>query len=178
MLFIPIWLTVVGLFIWGCYKYEDHVTRRGGYSEASMGGWIAGGFAALLGSIFLTPGVGILLHDYPPYEPAGHTTMIALNDSTAVQGRFGFFSGYIEEEFRYFFYYEKDNGSIEMGWVPARHADVFEDAEPGTGRVEYFKSKGHWELFGYVPGQDPETIYEIHVPKDTVIREYTMDLEK
>lgn len=108
---------------------------------------------------------------YHPYS----WDVIAANDNSATTGRFGLFSGYIDSEFRYYYYYKDSSGGIRMNWVPADQTQIFEDAPAGTGSIHTDNPDSYWNEWGYVDADDPK--YEIHIPEGSVVQKYTMDLQ-
>lgn len=130
--------------------------------------------------VLFVVGIGMLAACFvgefaPQKHEAKQWNIIAANDSSATTGRFGLFSGYINSEFRYYYYYKDATGGIRLSWVPANSSQIFEDAPSGTGFVEEDDRVGYWSLWGYVI-PDAST-YKLHIPEGSVIQKYTMDLQ-
>lgn len=128
-----------------------------------------GGFVALFVSLL----VGAFVYDakYDEYQ----FDVMAANDGSVVQGRFGIFSGYIDEESYYFFYREYEDGRIEQGRIKESQTAIYQDQETDAF-IKVRKDEGFdLGLWGIRPGY--ETRYEIHVPKGSVIEDVRFDLE-
>jgi hypothetical protein len=104
------------------------------------------------------------------FERAYSVDLLQVSDGSAINGRIGLFSGFINEEQYYFYYYDNGEGIVN-GRVPADRTIVKEDSEVG-GYLDVFKdvSGNDW-----VPTEQEEPKYVLHVPKGTVIRSWELD---
>ena len=144
-----------------------HITKR----EMSLGFAMAMGISiplAILG-VILTETLG---QDESAYR--GKFEIIAAVDNTMMEGNFYLFGGNIDEEPVYSFYRQRSDGAITQGWVEVNDSVIFEDQE-NKGFVEIWESNctdWSWWSFGWCDS----TYYEIHVPENSVTRQYEFDL--
>lgn len=130
---------------------------------------------AVILSLLLTGAIGYFTIDLAPYRQTYRFGVLAANDSTNMSGRFGIFSGYTNEEWRYFFYREYANGGIRMGSIDEDRTVVYQDAELDP-YVIVFEQETIKRWYGWRQGGYKK--YELHVPRGTVIEETRLDLEK
>lgn len=163
---------ILVLALWGVAGYLIFKDRDDiGFSICMT--FLGTGSVVLIFGVFGSALFGAITNkqEYHPYS----WNIIAASDSSATTGRFGLFSGYIDSEFRYYYYYKDGQGGIRLSWVPANRSQIFEDAPEGSGSIETDHPVSHWNAWGYVDADDPH--YKIHIPAGSVVQKYTMDLQ-
>ncbi len=136
--------------------------------EAFLGSIFFGFFCSLF--VFIAICVPVDIATKPKFESVGYVELVQLSDGSATDGRFGLFSGFLEEQQYYFYYYDNGEGIVN-GRVRSNRTVVVEDSESG-GRLEIFKDQVSSKFF-IVTIEDPK--YILHVPKGTVIRSWKLD---
>lgn len=138
-------------------------------------GFICGGFALIIGgmlALILMLTVGYIAYDKEYYSYT--FDVMAAKDGSSVQGQFGIFGGYIDEEAYYFFYRKYEDGRIEQGKIRADRTSIYQDQET-RAFIEVTKTEDGLKFWGLPPGDEPR--YEIHVPDGSVIQDVEFDLE-
>lgn len=116
--------------------------------------------------------VGEAAYD-PVALPVERVEVIAAKDGSQSSGNFSIFFGYVDEEPRYFYYYEK-NGGFVQGNVSVEDTTIYEDQESDSYlTIQKYKS----ELLAWGTRPVEDTRYEFHVPKGSVQRTVEFDLE-
>lgn len=148
---------------------------RRGTKVDRLDGIISGASAAVISftaAVILMWAVG-----YFVYEPDHYSysfEVMAAKDGSEINGQFGIFGGFIEEEPYYFFYRKYANGEIIQGKIRANSTSIYQDQET-RAFIKVIKSRGHFNFWGLSP-KDP-THYEIHVPEGSVTQDVEFDLE-
>jgi hypothetical protein len=165
-----VWFVIAGLatvLIGISYGITDRswLSGLGGGTIAAV---VAAG-AAIIVSLF----IGMVLYDaeYRRYS----FDVVAANDGTTLQGSFGIFGGFVDEEPYYFFYRKYSDGRIKQGKIPANDTDIYEDQETDAF-ITVFKPVNDLELWGIRP-EGSGKHYEIHVPAGSVVQGAEFDLE-
>jgi hypothetical protein len=102
--------------------------------------------------------------------------IISLKDTMFVNGRFALGSGYIDEK-PAFIYYQVVNNGYQLKSVPADQTIVIED-ENDKPYIKETLSVNYARLSGMRSVNSYKTKYEIHVPKDTIVKNFNLDSEK
>jgi hypothetical protein len=95
-------------------------------------------------------------------QPIEYTIQIkSLNDGSQISGHFSLGSGYIKQEPVFVVYEGLNNGGYVLKTLPADDTIIYEDNPP----VPYIR----------VHGTHAQKLYEIHVPSESIIQQYTLD---
>ena len=102
--------------------------------------------------------------------------IISLKDTASVNGRFALGSGFVNEKPSFMYYQVVDNG-YRLKSVPADRTTIIEDEndKPYIKEllvVDYGRLSGSRTVICY------RTTYEIHVPKDTIVKDFSLNSEK
>ncbi len=130
-------------------------------------GAIIGGLIWLVGNVFTCPGV---------LTERGRVPLLALQDYNGPRGSFVLASGSIEGAL-YYSYYAREQGAIRGQTVPAATVLLYDDEEetpyyaPLT--CERPSTAGWWQA----PRCERGIVGALHVPKDSIVSEYRLDLE-
>lgn len=146
--------------------------------------FVGGGVAFIAAAVFGLLLYGILCITTPSEEvyERNKIELYTLKDKLVTEGNMGLFSGYIEGQM-YYYYYRKVGDRYVLGKVKAENTDIYEiDGETaylekvwsGTKRPVVF-----WIFFG---DSDMKPEFELHsqilyIPKNTVIKQYKLNLE-
>ncbi len=112
----------------------------------------------------------------PHYSCNGYITMVAINDSTTTHGRFALFSGYVNEDWQYFYYYPVDNG-YRMASVPTDQS-IIEESNTESPKIWVCTPDNDKATWWHTANGGAPTKYRIIVPKGTIVQKYTLDLAK
>ena len=113
--------------------------------------------------------------------------IVALSDSKSVEGSFFLGSGYVQEEVRYFFYFETPDGGKKLTSLPADAVTIYEEdrkdaffaevakAQPEhrSRLVEFFAPEVAEDMF-----ENKQISYAIHIPKGSIKENINLDLPK
>lgn len=160
--------------------FTIHLYRKYDRAEGILA-FICGLLLACVAYFSIAALAGVAVSEDNPYELKGHITIQVVNDGSATVGRFGLFSGYVNEEWRYYYYYPTNsiNGgtSYKLGWIPAVSTKIVESNDQPP-RINVYKTDDTpymgWAIF-YIPTL--HTQYEIIVPEGTVVQQYTFDAQ-
>lgn len=133
-------------------------------------------FFVLLGILFLGGGIGLASlvgnlfpQDFIPTK----TELVSLKDNIGVQGRYFLFSGYIDNELKYFYYFKNANGGYEKGDL--ENAVIFEDENDKPYLITYeakFFNEGLMLIAFPAKTKTPE----FHIPEGSIFRDYELNL--
>lgn len=133
-------------------------------------------FGALIGfgfGLLLALFIGLFL----PSEYVFHkqTELVAIQDTSGIQGRFFLGSGTFESR-SYYVFYQKYGDGIIFGRVPVEKAVLYEE-ERNNGLIkEYLKmNKERWYYLFGVPGEQRR--YDIIIPNGSILHDFRLDLE-
>lgn len=150
---------------WGAY-YDRY--------EPSIAGMFGIGCVFAFVSLFAA---SIIFGNVEPRWVKYELPLVALNDSTQVEGRSSFLGGgYINESWVYVFYYPNDTGGYELGWDYEYESVIYEEDRTDAVRYTFVDESpvlGKW-TFGY----NGTTYKEFHVPEGSIARDITFDLNK
>lgn len=103
-----------------------------------------------------------------PIEIKNETVPIyTLSDNSLTRGHFSLGSGMISEQPMFVCYIINSDGSYSLKTLPAANSRIFMDTDVDP----YILVTQYNSMAGY------SYSYEIHVPKDTIIREFNLDSE-
>lgn len=101
--------------------------------------------------------------------------IIAAGDSSTTQGSFFLFGGTIDEYPVYMYYRQFSGGAIRQGSVYTYETTIYEDTE-NEGRVDVIETGcTDWDWFTVARCDDKR--YEVHVPEDSVAKQFKFDLD-
>lgn len=136
-----------------------------------------GGAAVLLASI-VTISIGSIIGVFLPQEPIFEKRyeLVALQDSTSVNGHFFLGTGSVDEVMKYYFY-RKEGSGFRSDSADANNAVIFEDS-PSTPYADFYMPAFKHKVSGWIaiPWKDRPT--EFHVPSGSILQNYTLDLKK
>lgn len=168
MVFMVIF-ALAGLVVgWLKLEYKDEL------SDYAMGVFMSVifGFFGLLLGFGISVGVGAALPK--EYVLDKQMELVAIQDTSGIQGRFFLGAGTIESKFYYVFYQRERNG-IRFGNVPAENAVVYEENRDDGLIKEYDKRfmAGWHDFFGATWGER----YDIFIPEGSILHEFNLDLK-
>ena len=108
----------------------------------------------------------------------GYIPLVAINDGSSMSGDFFLGCGSIDEVDYYFYYYNTSDGGIKRSEVPVKVSTIYE-VDTHTPRIEIYKFEFESDSMNdWLIDSDTRTAYKIYVPKGSVRRHFTFDLEK
>jgi hypothetical protein len=110
----------------------------------------------------------------PKEEGFSDTRIISLKDTALIHGSFTLGSGVLDQKPSFMYYKVVDNG-FQLKSVPASMTTIIEDENDKPFIREYYKI--WYTLFTHKKNGYKTLNYEIHVPKDTIIRQFNLDSE-
>lgn len=136
---------------------------------AAMIAMVTAAFSLMAGML-----IGLAFPAHP--VKSGETPLVALRDKDGIQGSFFLGSGYIEDKQYYFFYAQQPDGAFTPGKVEAnRWVRVYEQERSDAVLITYrWEANSRWAQWLSVPVNAIGNSYDIHVPRGTVRRGYTM----
>lgn len=135
------------------------------------------GFVALIISLFVAE---IAKNDHE-MKRTPWADLAALNDGSQIEGRFGIFSGTIDQK-NYYFYYYKDYQDGELAGykqsqVPVQDTRIIEKADAPAQLVKIEDAECHDDVHWWGWDACREASWEIIVPPGTVVQQFKLDLE-
>lgn len=100
--------------------------------------------------------------------------LIALKDTSTLQGSFFLGTGSIDGEMKYTFYYETDNG-FKLRQLSNYRVTIKYDGHPRIETITKVKTDAFINHFSLFCGKIPE--YIIYVPENTISNNFNLDLE-
>lgn len=172
-----IWLAIpVVIFGFALWELVINDPLGDGFIDRFMMAMFAFVIAVLAGAFSL--GAGALVGLAFPAHPVknSETPLVALRDKDGIQGSFFLGSGHIEDKQYYFFYAQQPDGSFTPGKVEAnRWVRVYEQERSDAILITYrWEANSRWAEWLSVPVHAIGNSYDIHVPRGTVRRGYTM----
>lgn len=170
LLILSIVLLVIELIITGSNWDEDAI------------------WASWRASFFLWIGIVLALVTWKPFDyktiiQTNQVNLIAIKDSTQINGSFFLGSGTINQQAVYYYYTEDSGNNITLHHITAESAIVKEDSPQGTGYIETFvevndpkwedKTRG-WLLWTHIVNNQYSPV--IHVPEGSVTRKFDVGL--
>jgi len=125
-------------------------------------------------SVLISLLIGVVVYD-SEYTKSYQFDIRASGDDSAIEGRWGVIHRRINEEYRYVFYRDQSDGSIDRGWIPEERTKLFDDAPEGEAWIEVYEDRNVFGPFAFHPAGEKH--YEIHVPPGSVTTEHNYDLE-
>lgn len=110
------------------------------------------------------------------WETSTMSNLVAINDGSSIHGSFFIGCGTIDEREYYFFYYETRSGGMKKSRLPVSNVTIYEDnsVKPHIKiHKTRFENWNYWIFAIRAPGER----YSIYVPKGSVKRDFTFDLE-
>ncbi len=102
--------------------------------------------------------------------------IVASNDSSKTEGRFGLFSGRIDEQAVYIYYYPLGNGRYEQGWIAERLTTIVETKED-NGHIIVYKDADCENTWYGMHSCNNEKRFDLVVPEGSIIQQHQFDLE-
>ena len=102
-------------------------------------------------------------------EPYATHSIVALNDSNQINGKFYCRRGYIEEKL-YYQYMRKSGSGFKAGKVKADDTILYYTDD--DYRVEFYMKTKEWWIF-----HDEAYYYEIYIPEGSITEDYQIDLQ-
>ena len=104
--------------------------------------------------------------------------LVAVRDSSSINGSFIMGGGSIYSGWKYVFYVANKDGSIEMESAGVDSAKIFEDGEKNPHvdimRDDSADVSNGWVLLPHSYGDQ----YVFHIPPGSIVRQFKMDLDK
>ena len=167
-----IWFILVVIFsIWFIkFLHDDGCGFVGGFFF-----WLFATFVAFILSIAMIGLCSSVAVIFPQTcEKSSTEHIIALNDSTGVNGRAGFLgSGYVEDELYYYYMTDTKEG-FQAKKIKAEDTYVRYSDEPivETYTATNFKNKLPWLIALPI-----KSFYIVYIPEGSIIENYRIDLE-
>lgn len=168
-----IWLILVIIFsIWFIYYlYYDGCSFIGGFFF-----WLLMTFLVFLLSVAIL-GFCSCIAEYTPQKCTKTSTehIIALNDSSGVNGRTGFLgSGYVEDELYYYYMADTEEG-FRANKIKAENTYVRYSDEPMVEKytATNFKNKLLWLI-----ALPTKSYHIVYIPEGSIIENYRIDLKQ
>lgn len=134
-------------------------------------------FTVVFGAFGLLLGGGIasfIGYAFPQRaEPSDRYELVALRDNIGMSGSFFLGTGSIDQEITYFFY-RKEGTGFKADKVS--NAVIFEDEEtqPYVQKYDSEFKNSFWDIFVFPMKEYPT---EIHIPKGSILQNYTLNLK-
>lgn len=134
-------------------------------------------------------GIAIINDRIDTYETLEETQgIVAIQDNSQVTGSGNAFYVSINTEGVYTYYYQLDDGGYKQGQVSAEDTIIYEEDNCENPSVQRYESytQNNWsetwtKILLFSSKQDKwesgSTRYEIHVPKGTIVQDFTLDAE-
>ena len=106
-----------------------------------------------------------------------NTSLVSLADNTGVTGSFIWGSGYVDSYPVFAGYTQTSTGSYKIVYFSADASNVYQDLDGNTGYV-IERKECQCIMLGVVfplQGRACNTVYDVHVPKDSIIRQFKLD---
>lgn len=167
-----IWFVLVVIFsIWFIkFLHDDDCSFVGGFFF-----WLFMTFLVFIFSIAMISFCSSVAVIFPQtYEKSSTEHIIALNDSTGVNGRAGFLgSGYVEDELYYYYMTDTKEG-FQTKKIKAEDTYVRYSDEPivETYTATNFKNKLLWLIALPI-----NSYHIVYIPEGSIIENYRIDLE-
>lgn len=149
--------------------------------------WLLAMMGALCGSALISlliAGVSFVTQYFIVYPNADHAVqsthtekVVSLGNSSKIDGHGSYAYAYISQDNTYKMM-TQEGDSLSMREVPANTSRIFEDADPGSSYIT-IKHNDYADpvLRAIFPNLHDDT-YEIHIPKDSVVRDFNVDVSK
>ncbi len=141
-------------------------------------------FIVCLVGVFGLNGISNL--NYEEIEKTGDWELISVADTVKIsgEGSGGLFYVHVsvDSEDVYSYYYKLDNGGIKKGSVKAENTLIYENNDCTPHIVEYTtytKNKMNkilWAIATFGIGDEESKSYEIYVPKNSILRTYSLGI--
>lgn len=105
-------------------------------------------------------------------EPYTQHELIAINDGTVIKGRMYYRRGYINETWRYTYYYETNTGGIKIQEANADTTTIYLTNEVSPKAIWYK------EIKQFLWMKNERSVCDIYVPTDSITTDYILDLEE
>lgn len=103
--------------------------------------------------------------------------IVASNDSSKTEGKFGLFSGRINEQAVYIYYYPLGDGKYKQGWIAEDVTTIVETKEDNGYIIVYKDADCVNSWYGLNSCGEDNKQFELVVPEGSVIQEHQFDLE-
>lgn len=134
----------------------------------TVGIGVVGGLVLwLVGALIIVP---YLIYNEVPYTKESPVVPLSIEQQDIEAHVPTIYSGYVNGEFKYFYFQKMDNGAVNQQSIYGETVDVFYDAERGHPHLDTFRSDPTWGGWGYKSGKTDKA--ELHLPRGTEIRQY------